>query len=81
MIHHQEFDILILTHRDRLLRFGAELIFDLCALNGIEVKIIYDEELSQEGRLARDVIELMTVFSARLYGQRSRKNKEFQSAA
>ena len=28
---------LVLTHKDRLLRFGAELIFTLCELQGIEI--------------------------------------------
>ena len=31
---------LVLTHRDRLVRFGSELIFNLCKLNEIEVVII-----------------------------------------
>jgi putative resolvase len=33
-------DRLVLTHKDRLLRFGAELIFSLCEQFGIEVVII-----------------------------------------
>ncbi len=67
---------LVLAHKDRLLRFGADIIFELCALNGTEVVIIESEALtSVEHRLAADVIELMTVFSARLYGARSHKNK------
>jgi len=67
---------LVLTHKDRLLRFGAELIFSLCARQGIEVVIINKgDEPSFEEDLAKDVLEIITVFSARLYGSRSRKNK------
>jgi putative resolvase len=67
---------LVLTHKDRLLRFGAELIFSLCELKGIEVVIINQgKEPSFEEELAQDVLEIITVFSARLYGARSRKNK------
>ena len=67
---------LVLTHKDRLLRFGAELVFTLCELQGIEIVIIHaGEQPSFEDELAQDVLEIITVFSARLYGARSRKHK------
>ena len=66
---------LILTHKDRLLRFGAELIFSICEAKGVEVVILNkgEEKASFEEDLAKDVLEIITVFSARLYGSRSRK--------
>jgi len=68
---------LVLTHKDRLLRFGAELVFSLCAVKNIEVIIINQgDEPSFEEELAKDVLEIITVFSARLYGSRSHKNKQ-----
>jgi putative resolvase len=68
---------LVLTHKDRLLRFGAELIFALCEERGIEVVLINQgSESTFEEELAADVLEIITVFSARLYGSRSRKNKK-----
>ena len=68
---------LVLTHKDRLLRFGAELVFSLCAVKNIEVVIINQgDEPSFEEELAKDVLEIITVFSARLYGSRSHKNKQ-----
>jgi putative resolvase len=83
---------LVLTHKDRLLRFGSELIFSLCEHFGTEVIIInrtedsrtakVSEETSEtvsstfEEDLATDVLEIITVFSARLYGSRSHKNKK-----
>ena len=39
------------------------------------------EEVSFEAELAQDVLEIITVFSARLYGSRSRKNKKLIEAA
>jgi predicted site-specific integrase-resolvase len=73
---------LVLTHKDRLLRFGAELIFTLCEICSIEVVIINQGgELSFEQELAQDVLEIITVFSARLYGSRSKKNKKLIEAA
>ena len=68
---------LVLTNKDRLLRFGAELIFSLCEQFGVEVCLINaSEESTFEEDLAQDVLEIITVFSARLYGSRSRKNKK-----
>jgi putative resolvase len=70
-------DRLVITHKDRLMRFGSELIFSLCESFGIEVVIINaKEESSFEDDLVQDVLEIITVFSARLYGSRSRKNKK-----
>jgi len=68
---------LVITHKDRLLRFGAELVFSICEAKGVEVVIINQgEDTAFEEDLATDVSEIITVFSARLYGARSRKNKK-----
>jgi len=69
---------LVLTHKDRLLRFGSELVFALCEVYHTEVVIINQGEgpLSFEEELAQDVLEIITVFSARLYGSRSPKNRK-----
>ncbi len=68
---------LVVTHKDRLLRFGSELIFSLCEHFGTEVLIINrTEDASFEEDLAPDVLEIITVFSARLYGSRSHKNRK-----
>lgn len=73
-----QIDILVLNHKDRLLRFGAELVFKLCSFKGVVVEIVETSpvERSFEQELAVDVIELMTVFCARLYGKRSHRNKK-----
>jgi predicted site-specific integrase-resolvase len=39
------------------------------------------EDVSFEEELAKDVLEIITVFSARLYGARSHKNKKLIEAA
>lgn len=67
---------LVLTHKDRLLRLGSELVFALCELQGIEVVLIHQgDRPSFEVELAEDILEIITVFSARLYGSRSRQNR------
>jgi putative resolvase len=82
MIIEKKIERLVVTHKDRLLRFGAELIFALCEAKQIEVIIINKgDDVSFEEELAQDVLEIITVFSARLYGSRSRKNKKLVEAA
>jgi excisionase family DNA binding protein len=77
LICSNQVDRLVITHKDRLLRFGSELIFSLCEIFGVEVIIINkSEESTFEEDLANDVLEIITVFSARLYGSRSHKNKQ-----
>ena len=77
LIVHGQMSRLVLTHKDRLLRFGAEIVFRICELKGIEIVIINKgEQPCFEEELTRDVMEIMTVFSAKLYGQRSHKSKK-----
>ena len=53
-------------------------MFSLCEYFGVEVIIINanSEDSTFEEDLANDVIEIVTVFSARLYGSRSDKNRQ-----
>ena len=68
---------LVITHKDRLLRFGAELVFSICEAKNVEVLIMNQgEDSTFEEDLAKDVLEIITIFSARLYGSRSHKNKK-----
>ena len=68
---------LVISHRDRLLRFGVELIFSLCEHFGTEVVIINASSLAEfEDEIAEDVMEIITIFSARLYGSRNDKNRD-----
>lgn len=69
---------LVLTHKDRLLRFGAELVFAICEAKEVEVITINkgEENVKFEEELAKDVLEIITVFSVRLYGSKSNKNKK-----
>ncbi len=73
---------LVITHKDRLLRFGAELVFAICEAKEVEVVILNQgEDTTFEENLAKDVLEIITVFSARLYGSRSGKNQKLLDGA
>ena len=61
---------------------GAELVFALCEARNVEVVIINQrEEPSFEEDLVQDVLEIITVFSARMYGSGSHRNRKLVEAA
>jgi predicted site-specific integrase-resolvase len=54
------------TYKDRLLRFGAELIFAICEVKNVEVVILNQgEDTLSEEDWVEDVLEIIMVFSAR----------------
>ena len=69
---------LVLTHKDRLLRWGAELVFARCAEFETEVIIINKskESVTFEQELVPDMIELITAFSAGFYGRAPSEKSE-----
>ena len=76
-----EIERLVLTHKDRLLRFGSEPVFALCEYFGTDVLILNaSEEVSFEDELVSDVREIITVFAAHIDGSHSHKNKQLLSA-
>lgn len=81
LLQRNEVERLLITDKDRLLRFGSELIFALCENNGTEV-IILNKPVNQEPEqeLVEDVLAVITVMSARMYGKRSRRNLKAMQA-
>lgn len=58
---------LVITHKDRLLRFGAELVFAICEAKNVEVVILNQgEDSTFEEDLAKDVLEIITVIGIKL---------------
>ena len=75
-INNQEISKVVILYKDRLMRFGYELIEYLCEINNIEIEIVDHTEQSKEQELTDDLIQIITVFANRLYGQRSKKTKQ-----
>lgn len=74
-INDKEISKIVILYKDRLIRFGFDLFKYLCELNDVEIEIIDNTEQSKEQELTDDLIQIITVFANRLYGQRSRKTK------
>lgn len=66
---------LVLTHKDRLLRFANDLILDICRSMGVEVVVVHaDKQPDPQTVWCESIVEIMTVFCSSLYGRRAHKN-------
>ena len=68
-----EVDRIIVLYKDRLIRFGYDLIEYLCKLNDTKIEIVDNSTVSKEQELTEDLIQIITVFANKLYGARSKK--------
>jgi putative resolvase len=73
MILSGEIDTIYVSNKDRLLRFGSELVVKIAAQFNTNIVFLEDKAQNFEQTLAKDVLEIITVFSAKLYGSRSHK--------
>lgn len=64
---------ILVEHRDRFCRFGVEYIE--AALSAQDRQIVVLDPAEVDDDLVRDMTELMTSMSARLYGKRSAQNR------
>ncbi len=64
---------LVIAHKDRLVRFGFEWFAAFCERHGTDLVIINGETLSPEQEMVQDLLSIVHIFSARLYGLRSYK--------
>ena len=63
-------------YKDRLLRFGFELIEYIASLYNCEIEIIDNTEKSEQQELVEDLVQIITVFSCKLQGKRANKAKK-----
>ena len=61
---------LIVAHKDRLVRFGFDLIGHLCESRGCELIVVNQMSLSPEKEMVEDMLAIVHTFSCRLYGMR-----------
>ena len=74
-IENNEVSKVVILYKDRLIRFGFELIEYLCEINNVEIEVIDNSECSKEKELTDDLIQIIKFFANRLYGQHSKKTK------
>jgi predicted site-specific integrase-resolvase len=62
--------LLVVAHKDRLARFGFDLIEWLCSRFDCKIVVLYQHKYSPETELVQDMLSVIYCFSSRLYGLR-----------
>jgi putative resolvase len=70
---------IVVAHRDRLARFGAECIEAALAAGGRKLVVVDQAERNDD--LVRDRVDVLTAFCARRYGRRAAKNRAEKALA
>ena len=70
-----EIQIIVITHKDRFIRFGFEWFERFCDKFNTKILIVNNEKLSPQKELVDDIVSILHVFSCRLYGLRKYKNQ------
>lgn len=71
-----EVESIVILYKDRLLRFGYELLDNLFEKYGTSIEVVDNTLETDEQELVEDLIQIMTVFSCKLNGKRSNKIKK-----
>ena len=66
-----ELSTLVIAHKDRLARFGYELLAHLCETHGCQIVVLNTQSLSPEQEVVQDLMTIVDCFSSRLYGLRN----------
>jgi len=75
-IVNRQVDVVVVTYRDRLTRFGFEYLEYFFKQYGVRVEVAFGEEPRDAYQeLVEDLIEIVTSFAEKLYGMRSHKKK------
>ena len=76
LINDNKVEKIVVLYKDRLLRFGFELIEEFSRLHNCSVEVIDHTEKTEQQELVEDLIQIITVFSCKLQGQRANKAKK-----
>ena len=75
-INKKEVDVIVVLYKDRLLRFGFELVEYFARINNVKIEVLDKKNKTEDEELVEDLIQIITVFSCRLQGRRKSKTKE-----
>ena len=69
----QKIKTIIVTHKDRFIRFGYDWFEKFCMKFNTSIVVVNNEELSPQEELVQDIVSIIHVFSCRLSGLRKYK--------
>lgn len=76
LITQNKVDKIVVLYKDRLLRFGFELVEYIASLYNCEIEIMDNTEKSEQQELVEDLVQIITVFSCKLQGKRAVKARK-----
>lgn len=74
-IDKHEVDVIVVLYKDRLLRYGYELVEYFAKLNNVEIVVLDKVSKTSDQELVEDLIQIITVLSCKLQGRRRNKTK------
>jgi len=76
-IVNKEVDVVVVTYKDRLTRFGFEYLEYFFKQYGVRIEVVYGEEPKDAYQeLVEDLLAIVTSFAGKLYGMRSHRKKK-----
>ena len=77
LISNNQVDKLFISFKDRLVRFGFELIEEICNLHNVKIVVINSsEDKIDEQEMIEDIMNIIHIFSCKMNGKRSHINKK-----
>ena len=76
LITQNKVDKIVVLYKDRLLRFGFELVEYIASLYNCEIEIVDTTKKSEQQELVEDLVQIITVFSCKLQGKRANKTRK-----
>jgi excisionase family DNA binding protein len=73
MILNNEVSKIVIAYPDRLVRFGFEIIEEVCKAHNCEIVVLNKEDKTPEQEVIKDLISILVSFSEKLQGMRSHK--------
>ena len=74
-INRKEVDLIVVLYKDRLLRFGFELVEYFAELNNVKIEALDKIDKNQDQELVEDLVQIVTIFSCKLQDKRKMKTK------
>ena len=75
-INRKEVDLIVILYKERLLRFGFELVEHFANLNNVKIEVLDKLDKTQDEELVEDLVQIITVFSCKIQGKRKSKTKQ-----
>lgn len=78
LVVNKEVDTVYVLYKDRLVRFGFDLLEFLFNEFGVSIEVVNQQTESAQEELVTDLIQVLTTFSTKLNGKRKNKVQSFK---